>query len=128
MKCPCEDCISYAICNVKDKIRCNDLWMYLVNHKALLDTLLVDRICNCRAMIMFNAYGIFMYQSGDVKFIKDKAVIDEFIHRCTNNIAVTFPMPIIIRQRRFTIFWLYKGVLGVIGIYKKIVKGLKTRL
>jgi hypothetical protein len=29
MKCPCEECISYAICASKDEIRCSLLYKYL---------------------------------------------------------------------------------------------------
>ena len=28
-KCPCEECIVYAICKQKVKIRCNELYLYV---------------------------------------------------------------------------------------------------
>jgi len=30
MKCPCEECISYAICKYKAHILCNDLYRFFI--------------------------------------------------------------------------------------------------
>lgn len=62
-KCPCEECISFAICNNRYLIACNALWDYLIPR---------DNLNHCDILSIYKAHAVFIFVDRKIRFVKNE--------------------------------------------------------
>ena len=71
-KCPCEECITLAICINKEKIKCSILYNYLGGESY---------VRNCIALSILKAYFFYILSyRRELKFVRDKKMAKRIIY------------------------------------------------
>lgn len=114
MKCPCEGCISFAICYNKEIVECDILWKYLMGN--------FNHMSNCYTLCLFKAYSMKLILIHDsIKFIRDKSEIEKTLHKK----YYPFPRHTMFRYRRIVRFWMYRVIIVWLNCRNWLSKHMK---
>jgi len=115
MKCPCEECITLAICLNKDRLKCSLLYKYLNHSDSVMN--------NCNALSIHNAYMFYVLTpSNKIEFVKDKEEARNIIYdKYVRNQSIIIKIPHYVRYWILTCVihgfkWIYymKGKLKLV--------------
>ena len=108
-KCPCEDCISFAMCLNKEIIKCSLLYSYL-SHSSWLR--------NCNALSIHKARTFYTYvPANEIEFIKDKIEAQDIIY--------AKDQPNIVRLRQYMRYRASSGVVYIFRWRRRLKNALK---
>ena len=100
MKCPCEECISLAICVNNEKIKCELLCNYLDDFNFINE---------CKALSIHKAYMFHTMLDKDIEFIKDKDVSKQIAY----DDKYVRGQPIRGKIKHYTMYWSARGMILV---------------
>jgi len=110
--CPCEGCISYAICVSQQKLYCKDIWEYLMKGNVF---------CMCNVLSLYKSRFLYVYISQQVELFRDKGAERELIF----NKRFTYK-PKVYRYIEYCRYWSNRGISAGFSIWRSIKNGYRT--
>ena len=114
MKCPCEECISLAVCINQERIQCLSIWEYLGDGEF-------NYIKNCYILGIYKAHLFYTmsYDKG-IQFVKEKPEANRIIY--DRYIA---HQPILGRMKHYLAYSLLRALIHILRVKRYLKRRLK---